>query len=124
MSDEEDELRRMLAARADRVHSTLSGPAIRARAQARRPIRRYAPVLTAAAVLAVVVTSLVLLQRGGSAPEPADVPPAVTSSIVPSPTTTVQPLPSSTPITPPQTTVTTKPGLPLSETTEVTTTSR
>ena len=40
MSDEEDELRRLLAARADRVHSNRSGPAIRARASARSPLRR------------------------------------------------------------------------------------
>jgi len=89
MSDEEDELRRMLAARADRVRSTLSGPAIRARAQARRPLRRYAPVLTAAAVLAVVVVSLVLLQRGG--PQPVQLPPAAPVTTSPEVTTTVSP---------------------------------
>ncbi|GAA3431180.1 hypothetical protein [Kutzneria kofuensis] len=100
MSDEEDELRRMLAARADRVHSSLSGPAIRARAEARRPVRRYAPLLTAAAVLAVAVISIVLLQHGESGP--AQVPPA--APVTTSSTVTVSP-PST--VTSPQMTVTT-----------------
>jgi hypothetical protein len=99
VSDEEDELRRLLAARAGRVHSTLSGPAIRARAEARRPLRRYAPVLTAAAVLAVLVIGFVLLQRGSS-PEPAQVPPAATVTTT---TTTVTTSPSSAPTETPTT---------------------
>jgi hypothetical protein len=98
MSDEEDELRRMLAARADRVHSSLSGPAIRARARARRPIRRYAPVLTAAAVLVVLVIGFVLMQRGESPNPVQQVPPAATvpttagpSTVTTSPTSTASP---------------------------------
>ncbi|MEV0677074.1 hypothetical protein AB0I60_11180 [Actinosynnema sp. NPDC050436] len=75
MADTGDELRRVLAARAGRVRSTLSGPAIRARAEARRhPVRRYAPLVSAASVLVVLVVSLVLLPRGPGASEPGRLP--------------------------------------------------
>lgn len=94
MSDEEDQLRGMLAERAGRVHSHLSGPAIRARSRSRGVVRRYAPLVSAAAVLSILVLGLVLFQRGGSPAAP--VPPAttVTTTISPSPTATMTPAPT------------------------------
>ncbi|GAA0648292.1 hypothetical protein GCM10010174_84620 [Kutzneria viridogrisea] len=83
MSEPEDQLRRMLAARADQVRSNLSGPAIRARARSRSAVRRYAPLAAAAAVLAVLVVSLVLVPRGGSEQQP----PAAPVPTMQSPTT-------------------------------------
>ncbi|MFI9810783.1 hypothetical protein [Saccharothrix variisporea] len=69
MTDTEDELRRLLAARADRVHSHLTGPAIRARATARpRTLRRLAPLVSAVAVVLAVVTASLLLARGPGGP--------------------------------------------------------
>ena len=96
MSDEEDQLRRMLSARAGRVHSHLSGPAIRARARSRGVVRRYAPLVSAAAVLSIlVVLGLVLFQGGGSPTAP--VPPATTVTTTLSPPQTT-PAPMPTPI--------------------------
>ncbi|MEJ2852553.1 MULTISPECIES: hypothetical protein [unclassified Saccharothrix] len=78
MTDTEDELRRLLAARADRVHSHLTGPAIRARAAARpRTLRRLAPLVSAVAVvLAVAVASLLLTRAPGGEDRPATSVPA------------------------------------------------
>lgn len=69
MTDTEDELRRMLAGRADRVHSHLTGPAIRARANARpHTLRRLAPLVSAVAVVLAVAVASLLLARGPSGP--------------------------------------------------------
>ena len=91
MPDLDDRLRRLLAARADQVHSQLSGPAIRARAEARTRhggARRYGPLVAAAGALAAVVVSLLLIRPGAHPPAtPANVPSvAVTST--PGPLTT------------------------------------
>ncbi|CCH27426.1 hypothetical protein ABZ816_32830 [Actinosynnema sp. NPDC047251] len=123
MTETEEELRRMLGRQAGRVRSTLSGPAIRARASARRrPLRRFAPLISAAAVLAVVAVSLLLIPRGPGASEPGQVPtvgPTTTTSSTVSPTpesvTTKPEAPSSTVTTsraegPTRTTQTSQPG--------------
>ncbi|MBW4719558.1 hypothetical protein [Saccharothrix obliqua] len=97
MADVEEELRRVLAERAADVRSSLSGPAIRARAAARRAaVRRIAPLVTAAAVLLVVVTALGLAGRGTAPVEPATrpvttappTPPSVTERTTSRPTVT------------------------------------
>ncbi|MBB5958796.1 hypothetical protein FHS29_005405 [Saccharothrix tamanrassetensis] len=84
MTDTEEELRRLLARRADRVRSHLSGPAIRARAGARPrrgALRRYAPLASAAAVLAVVAVSLFLIPHGSpDRSDPARPPSSVTQT--------------------------------------------
>ncbi|GAA0224063.1 hypothetical protein GCM10010492_22740 [Saccharothrix mutabilis subsp. mutabilis] len=135
MTDTEDELRRMLAARADRVRSTLTGPAIRARAAARpRALRRFAPLVTGVAVvLAVVVASLLLVPgpRGEDRPAtsvPAGDPrPTVTTTTEPptttfrptttTPTTTTSPPTTTTPATTTFRPTTTWPGSPTVTTT-------
>ncbi|RKT51934.1 hypothetical protein [Saccharothrix australiensis] len=113
MNDIEDELRSRLAARAGRVRSNLTGPAIRARAEARPRhgvLRRYAPLVSAAAVLLVVAVSLVAIPHGPETSDPGR-PPA---SSVPStpPATSVSP--------PPASSSTSKPARPTSTETTVT----
>lgn len=85
MSDLDDQLERMLAARAEQVRSDLSGPAIRARAERRHTkAHRYLPLVAAAGVAVVALLGLVFLP--GSADTP--VAPAVTTSVTTPPATT------------------------------------
>lgn len=126
MTDTEDELRRLLADRAGRVRSNLTGPAIRARAAARpRTLRRFAPLVTGVAVvLAVAVASLLLVPGPGGEDRPAtsvpaggDPRPTVTTTTPEPPTTTFRPTtaPTTTTTAPATTTfrpTTTWPGYP------------
>jgi hypothetical protein len=94
-------LHAMLAQRADEVDPQLSGPALRARAAARPgTVRRYAPVLAAAAVVAGVAIGVAVATTGSSSPHPRPEEPGApgpTSSSVPaSPRTTDRPAPVST----------------------------
>jgi hypothetical protein len=95
MSDIEDELRMSLASRADRVHSDLSGPAIRALGDRRRVTRRYAPVAAAVAVLAVV--GLLFLRPAPQRAQPAT-PIGITQSqsVAATPDVTSRPLTTTT----------------------------
>ncbi|XVV03938.1 hypothetical protein ACQPW3_00460 [Actinosynnema sp. CA-248983] len=106
MTDTEDELRRVLAARADRVHSRLTGPAIRARAAARpHTMRRLAPLLTGmVVVLAVVVASLLMARAPGGEDRPAT---SVPAGGDPRPTTVTTTPPTTSP--PALTTTTVRP---------------
>jgi hypothetical protein len=74
MDDLDDELRRLLASRADQVRSDLSGPAIRAKADPERaPARRthrYLPLVAAAGVTVVATLGLLFSQGGGGGPAP------------------------------------------------------
>src|SRR5262245_22734930 len=90
MGDAEDRLRELLESRAARVHSHLSGPRIRARAQRRDRTRWYAPLLAAAAVVVVAAIGLVFLN--------AESPP---SGITPATTTTVPVTRDTAPLTSP-----------------------
>jgi hypothetical protein len=87
MSDLDDQLARMLAARAEQVHSDLSGPAIRARAERRTSTaHRYLPLVAAVGVAVVALLGLVFLPGSTNTP----IAPAVTTSVTgpPAPTTT------------------------------------
>ncbi|WP_433267062.1 hypothetical protein ACQPZF_00465 [Actinosynnema sp. CS-041913] len=136
MTDTEEELRRMLTRRADQVHSHLSGPAIRARA-ATRPrrfaallsagprrgtLRRFAPLISAAAVLAVVTVSLFLIPHGPTTSDPGRAPSLVPVTPTSTVTTTTPPVRSSTtkPESTTTTTTTTSPSSSVSSTRTVT----
>ncbi len=112
MTDTEEELRRVLTRRAEGVRSNLSGPAIRARAsKSRSTLRRFAPLVSAAAVLAVVAVSLLLLPHGPDTTEPArptTVLPTTNVPSTPQSTITTSPQSSNEPTTTPRTTVTTR----------------
>jgi len=69
----EQRLRAMFSGRAEAVESQLSGPALRARA-ARRPstMRRYAPPVIAAAVVAALAIGLAVADSGGGDGRPSN----------------------------------------------------
>jgi hypothetical protein len=89
MNDIEDEVRRLLDTRAERVHSNLTGPAIRARAEHRSVARRYGPLVSAVAVLAVAVISVLVLGHGAFSPTPSQPAQPVGITSVHSPVSTV-----------------------------------
>jgi hypothetical protein len=93
MNDIEDEVRRLLDARAERVHSNLTGPAIRARAQRRSVPRRYGPLVSAVGVLAVALVSVVVLRHSTPTPTPSQPasPPVNITSVRPPFSTVTQP---------------------------------
>jgi hypothetical protein len=94
MNDIEDEVRRLLSARADRVHSNLTGPAIRARAEHRSVARRYGPLVSAVGVLAVALISVLVLRHTAPTPsQPASPPAGITSVRSPASTVTRPPTP-------------------------------
>jgi hypothetical protein len=101
MPDLDDRLRRLLAARADRVHSELSGPAIRARAEARARrggARRYGPLVAAIGVLAAAAVNLPLIRPGAHPPATPANAPSVAVTTTPGTVTTAIPVsPSAVP---------------------------
>jgi hypothetical protein len=97
--DLEPRVRTVLAARAERIDSALSGPELRARAGAvKRPVMRFAaPALAVAAVIVVAVATQTV-GHDGSHPRPAPPGrPVITTTSPTSPTPVVSPSPTTPP---------------------------
>jgi hypothetical protein len=88
-SDIEDELRRLLAARADRIPAELTGPGRGSQAARRRlRARRYAPFAAATGVVLVASAGLFVVEVNGQLSRPPAVPAISTvSSSTAAPTT-------------------------------------
>jgi hypothetical protein len=101
MSDAEDQVRRMLAHRAERVHSDLSGPRLRALADEHASRPRYASTLTAAAVVLIALLGLFLAPLSSGRRQAPATTTITHSTAVPTPltrpTTTPRPTPTPTP---------------------------
>lgn len=90
-SDLEDELRKLLAGRAERMPAELGKRAGHARAA--RRVRRYAPLAAAFGVVVAATAGVLLGQFGTHPPNRSVAPPsAVVSSVDIAPTTTVYPV--------------------------------